>query len=193
MVDVTTVNGTTTAAPEPLAQSFIQYLLKKDPTYDLSTINYADYVSLFAEAIRELDYIVGSNDPDLSTFRKGGGKLLSWHGLADNLVGSHSTLKYRQQVDALLGGTDTVDHFYRLFFAPGINHCGAGYGPIPTGGLSQLVAWVEHGIAPETLPASFIDVKGDTVQHDICRYPLVSRYIGGNPKTANSYICANSF
>jgi hypothetical protein len=193
MIDVNTTDGITVATPESLSQNFIQYLLKQDPTYDTSNITYSDFTSLFFQAIFDFNPTLGSNNPDLSGFRNSGGKLLSWHGLTDNLVGSNSTLGYRQRVDALMGGTDAVDSFYRLFFAPGVNHCGAGYGPVPANALDQLVAWVEHGTVPDTLPAQFVDVEGQVVNHDICKYPLVSKYIGGNPKVAGSYVCADSF
>ena len=154
---------------------------------------YTEYASLFLQGDAEYESIIGSNNPDLSAFHKHGAKLLTWHGLADNLVPSGSTLNYRQRVDALLGGTEAVDDFYRLFFAPGVNHCGSGYGPIPTSAFEQLVAWVENGTVPNTLPAQFVDVEGDVVNHDICKYPLVSKYIGGDAKVAGSYICAESF
>jgi hypothetical protein len=193
MIDVNTTDGITVATPESLSQNFIQYLLKQDPTYDTSNITYSDFTSLFFQAVFEFNPTLGSNNPDLSAFRNSGGKLLSWHGLADNLIGSNSALGYRQRVDALMGGTDAVDSFYRLFFVPGVNHCGAGYGPVPSNALDQLVAWVEHGTVPDTLPAQFLDVEGQAVNHDICKYPLVSKYIGGNQKVAGSYVCADSF
>jgi Tannase and feruloyl esterase len=193
MIQVNTTNGITVATPDSLSQNFIQYLLKQDPTYDTSNITYSDFTSLFFQSSSDYDRLLGSNNPDLSAFRKSGGKLLSWHGLADNLVGSNSTLNYRQRVDALMGGTHSVDSFYRLFFPPGVNHCGAGYGPVPVSALDELVAWVEHGTAPDTLAAKFVDLEGEVVTHDICKYPLVSKYIKGDPKVATSYICTDSF
>ena len=193
MIQVTTANGITIATPEPLSQNYIQYLLKQDPAYDTSNMSYTEYAALFLQGAAEYQSIIGSNNPDLSAFHKSGGKLLSWHGLADNLVPSGTTLNYRQHVDALMGGTEAVDDFYRLFFAPGVNHCGAGYGPIPGAAFQQLVSWVENGTVPNVLAAQFVDVEGDVVNHDICKYPLVSKYIGGDAKAAGSYVCAKSF
>lgn len=193
MIQLNTTNGVTVAVQETLSQEFIQYFLKQDPTYDTSNITYSDFTSLFVNSIPEYGQIFGSNNPDLAPFRNSGGKLLSWHGLTDNLVPSDTTLDYRQRVDTLMGGTKAVDDFYRLFFAPGVNHCGAGYGPVPVDGLDQLVAWVEKGIVPDTLAAQFVNADGELVEHDICKYPLVSKYIGGDPKVAGSYICSKSF
>lgn len=193
MIQLNTTNGVTVAIPDSLSQNLIRYFLKQDPTYDTSNITYSEFTALFFQAVSEFTHILGSNNPNLSAFRKSGGKLLSWHGLTDNLIASNSTLNYRQRVESLMGGTHAVDKFYRLFFAPGVNHCGNGYGPVPVSDLEQLVAWVEHGTAPDTLAAQFVDVEGDKVNHDICKYPLVSKYIGGDPKVAGSYICANTF
>lgn len=191
---VTFSNGTSVAVPF-LSDVYIKYFLEHDPTYDTSNITYAEYADLFAQDLKLYgDSVNSSNNPDLSAFRKAGGKMIVWHGLADNLLPPNNTLNYRQKVDNLMGGTDVVDDFWRLFFAPGVTHCGGGYGPIPTDPLAAVVAWVENGTIPDTLPAQFTDPSGDIVNHDICRYPLVSKYDGkGNPKVASSYTCASSF
>ena len=193
-LDLVTVNGTTTAIPSPLSDDFIRYLLKKDPSYDTAEITYSDFVKLFAQSNLEFDWIIDSNNPDLSQFRKQGGKMITWHGLTDNIAFPEGTVNYRERVDNVMGGTSAVDDFYRLYLAPGVNHCGGGYGPVPTDPLSALVAWVENGIVPETLAAQYVDVNGAVVNHNICRYPLVSRYNGkGDPTSASSYTCATSF
>jgi hypothetical protein len=193
MILVNTTDGVTVATSPSFVQDFIRYLVKQDLTYDTSKITYSEFTSIFIEAAVEYELLLGSNNPDLSGFHKSGAKLLSWQGLADNLTGSNSTVNYRQWVDKLMGGSEAVDKFYRLFLVPGVNHCGGGYGPVPSHPLDALVAWVETGTVPHTLAAEFVDVKGETVTHDICRYPLVSKYVGGDPKLAESYICAETF
>lgn len=193
-IEVVTTNGTTTATPSPLSDNFIRYLLKRDPAYDTSQITYSEFAQLFAQANFEFDWIISSNNPDLSGFRKSGGKMITWHGLGDNIIFPHGTINYRQRVEAVMGGTTAVDEFFRLYLPPGVNHCGGGYGPYPTDPLDALVAWVEHGKAPETLAGQYVDVNGEVVNHSICRYPLVSKYDGkGNPNSASSYTCATSF
>lgn len=47
-LDVITTNGTTTAIPSPLSESYIRYFLKKDPSYDTAKITYSDFADLFA-------------------------------------------------------------------------------------------------------------------------------------------------
>ncbi|KAL5313184.1 hypothetical protein ACEPPN_018917 [Leptodophora sp. 'Broadleaf-Isolate-01'] len=47
-----------------------------------------------------------------------------------------------------------VHEFYRMFEAPGIQHCSYGNGGQPTSTFDAMVAWVENGIVPESLPVS---------------------------------------
>ncbi|TVY81199.1 putative feruloyl esterase [Lachnellula suecica] len=188
-----TQNGTTTPIIPEGSSQYIKYLLKRDPSFDISSLSYADLTALFHQSVAEYEAILGAGNPDLSGFRDAGGKLLSWHGLADSLIYPNGTVLYRQEVDALMGGTEAVSEFYRLFLAPGVNHCGGGYGPVPTDPLGALVAWVENGTVPETIAGQFTDGVGDVVWRDICYYPLVSRYDGhGDPKVASSYDCSTS-
>ncbi len=50
--------------------------------------------------------------------------------------------------------------------------------------------WVEHGKAPDTLPAAVTRADGRTVTRDLCRYPRVSRYTGhGDVDEASSFRC----
>lgn len=193
-VGVVTINGTTTSFPMPLSESYIRYLLKRDPSYDTSKITYSDFAKLFAQSNDEYGSIIASNNPNLSAFRDAGGKMISWHGLADNTVFPDGTIDYYSKVEEVTGGMSDVNDFYCLYLVPGANHCGGGYGPLPTDPLGALVSWVEHGIAPEVLAGQYIDVNGAVVNHNICRYPLVSRYDGkGDPNSASSYTCATSF
>lgn len=43
-----------------------------------------------------------------------------------------------------MGGTSTVDEFYRLFLVLWVEHCGGGKGPVPVDALEKLVKWVEE-------------------------------------------------
>jgi len=189
-----TTNGTTVPVVSVLSSQYISYLLEKNPTFNISSLTYANLTELFHQSVSEYEDVLGAANPDLSSFRDAGGKLLARQGLVDSLLAPNGTVLYRQEVDALMGGTEAVNDFYRLFYAPGVNHCGGGYGPVPTDPLSALVAWVENGTITDTIAAQFTDDSGDVVTHDICHYPLVSRYNGyGDPKVASSYDCSTSY
>ncbi|KAK2871950.1 hypothetical protein FQN49_002677 [Arthroderma sp. PD_2] len=195
----TIVNGEPQIEPFQVAAAWIKFFLKKDPDFDLTTLTYADMPKLFKQAGDEYDEIIGGNNPDLSALKKSGTKLLSWHGLADQIIHPEGSIKYRKEVEKRFGGNDKVNEFFRLYMAPGVNHCGVlgtNEGAVPTNPLNVLERWVEKGEAPETLPATAIDENtGDaTFTRNLCLYPLVPRYLGkGDKNAAESYECARDF
>ncbi|MFF2955090.1 tannase/feruloyl esterase family alpha/beta hydrolase [Kitasatospora sp. NPDC057965] len=182
--------GQVKGAPFPVPQAWVANWLEKQPAFDVSTLTYGRFEQLFAQSRAEYGSIIGSDDPDLSAFRASGGKLLSWHGQADEFIPTQGTVDYRRQVERTMGGAKRVDDFYRLFLAPGTPHCGLNKGAGTVDDLGALRAWVEQGKAPATLPATLVDATGHSVARDLCRYPRVSRYTGhGDPAAANSFRC----
>ncbi|OQV07800.1 hypothetical protein CLAIMM_12174 [Cladophialophora immunda] len=136
---------------------------------------------------------MGTMNANLSAFRAAGGKMITWQGLADNLIMPNGTMEYFSRVKAL---DQNVTDFYRVFFAPGVGHCGGGgSGPIPDDTLMALRKWVENGTAPEVLPGSSGFKVNGTIRHqNLCLYPLVSKYNGkGDPTSASSFTCAKNF
>ncbi|MFJ4844625.1 MULTISPECIES: tannase/feruloyl esterase family alpha/beta hydrolase [unclassified Streptomyces] len=183
-------NGDVKGEPFPVPRSWVTLWVEKQPSFDVSTITYSRFAQLFRQSEAEYDKVIGTDDPDLSAFRDSGGKLLSWHGLADQFIPAQGTVAYRERVEAMMGGTKKVDDFYRLFLAPGTNHCGLNAGDGTTDDLGALRTWVEHGKAPRTLPATLLDSAGQSVSRDLCGYPKVSRYVGtGEPGTASGFRC----
>jgi feruloyl esterase len=170
--------------------AWVKLWVAKDPSLDLSSITYSRFTELFKQSQAEYDKVIGTDDPDLSDFRKSGGRLLTWQGLADQYIPAEGTVHYRKQVEREMGGTKRVDDFYRLFLAPSTNHCGLNGLDGSTDGLAALTSWVEHGKAPKTLPATLINADGQSVSRDLCSYPGVSRYAGhGDPSLASSFRC----
>ncbi|MGP4045955.1 tannase/feruloyl esterase family alpha/beta hydrolase [Streptomyces sp. 2A115] len=183
-------DGNVAGSPFPVPAAWVKLWVAKDPSLDLSKITYSQFTKLFKQSQAEYDKVIGTDDPDLSGFRKSGGKLLSWHGLADQYIPTQGTVEYREQVEREMGGTKRVDDFYRLFLAPGTNHCGLNGLDGSADGLAALTAWVEHGKAPKTLPATLINDSQQSVTRDLCSYPQVSRYNGhGDPAVASSFRC----
>jgi hypothetical protein len=184
---VADTNGNLSAPGFSVAVHWVQSFVEKQPVFDTSKLTYAQYTDLFRQSVKEFDDVIGTSDPDLSAFRRAGGKLLTFVGTADQLIPPGGTLQYRQQVERRMGDTDRVNDFYRLFLAPGVQHCGGGVGPQPNDALGALVNWVEHGKAPAILPATTTD---GSATRNLCPLPQVSRYIGfGDPKLASSYRC----
>ncbi|WP_406468086.1 tannase/feruloyl esterase family alpha/beta hydrolase [Streptomyces sp. NBC_01594] len=185
-------NGNVTGAPFQVPALWVQLWLKKDPSFDVSKITYSQFTQLFEQSEAEYGKVIGTDDPDLSAFRNSGGKLLTWHGQADQFIPTQGTVEYRKQVEREMGGTKRVDDFYRLFLAPGTVHCGLNKGDGTADDLGALTAWVEHGSAPKTLPATLVNASVETVSRDLCSYPQVSRYMGyGDLAVASSFRCVS--
>ena len=129
---------------------------------------------------------------DLRAFKKRGGKLLMWHGLADGAIMATSTTAYYDGVQKLMGGRDQTHDFFRLFLIPGVHHCGGGPGLSQFDVLTLLENWVEKGQAPEVLIVSRA-VNGVTERsRPIYPYPVLAKYSGsGDPKDASSFVPDN--
>ena len=147
---------------------------------------------------QKLDYmaaIYNSDNPDLTKFKKRGGKMIMWQGWADAIVTPQKTVDYYEAVEQKMGGEAATQDFFRLFMIPGVDHCGLLSGPginqMGIDPLSALEAWVEKGTPPETLLATKKDSKGETVwTRPICPYPLTAKYKGsGDIKDASNFEC----
>lgn len=176
-------NGTCVATGADLFTGWFQYFLAKDPDFDASLMTDDEFFAYLAQSEKEFGAEADAADPDLSLFRAAGGKLITWHGLADEAIPPNGTIAYYQQVLEL---DPAAGDFARFFEAPGAAHCYGGQGPTPNGAFSQLVAWVEDGTVPETLVA--VDTKGNT--RGLCPFPTVQKYIGGNT-TDPVYQCSS--
>jgi feruloyl esterase len=89
----------------------------------------------------------------LEKFVAHGGKLLMYHGWADQNVSPFNTVQYFRNVREMLGPSKT-DKSIRLFMVPGMGHCGGGDGPNTFDKIGALDGWIEEGKAPESLIAS---------------------------------------
>ena len=86
-----------------------------------------------------------------------------------------------------MGGIEKTQSFYRLFMAPGMQHCGLGLGPNAVGGVfglpspsrdpahdvvAALAHWVEDGAAPDQIIATLYR-DNDPTQGDRGATPVV--------------------
>lgn len=150
---------------------------------------------------------INTDDANLRPFRKSGGKMIIYHGLADVLIMPQGSVNYYERVIHEMDGLKKVQKFYRLFLIPGMTH-GIGNGttnpnanpPLPgiaggdgvADGTSQLydvlTAWVEKGTVPTRIDISSVD---KTRSRPICVYPKKATYVSGDVNAASSYICSN--
>jgi feruloyl esterase len=188
-----TTNRVTTASPFPVAVAWLGTWLQKNPSWNWQTLSYAQFDSLFQQSVTEFSDVIATDNPDLSAFKRDGGKILIWHGLADQLIFPQGTINYYQRVQQAMGGPQATDSFARLFLASGAQHCASAAGPAPAQPLDAVVSWVEHGTAPTSILGTTTDPATGVVtdSRPICLYPQFARYTGsGSTTNANSFVCA---
>jgi len=141
--------------------------------------------------------------PDLAAFQKHGGKLIMYHGWADQQISPFASVDFYNQVLARMDKAK-ADSFYRLYMLPGIYHCSGGPGVGNIGGASPAVAhnprqdlvealdgWVSKHQAPSVLVGTHLD---DTKKADrtrpLCPYPQEATYRGaGDINDAKNFLC----
>ena len=134
--------------------------------------------------------------------------MLMYHGLADGTIPTGSSIDYYSRVNSTMGGSSSIDDFYKLYLVPGMGHCGssdvapyyiAAAGQVVKQGsnfgfsvpnyadprhdvMLAMIQWVENGMAPQEIVAT--KWKNDTVdeglvmQRPLCAYPLRAVYSG---------------
>jgi feruloyl esterase len=130
-----------------------------------------------------------SDNPDLSAFRKHGGKLLMNHGWTDATISAKGTVAYTESVYA---HDAAAKNDVRLFLVPGMGHCGGGPGPQRVDWLTTLDKWVATGKAPEELETGFAtgaDGKSAGARK-LCAYPKKAVFKGtGDGKSPEQFEC----
>jgi feruloyl esterase len=181
--------------PFPLMLDWFRFFLTQDPQFDAGAVTQAGYERLWDQSVEQYGMVIATDDPDLTAFRDRGGKAIVWHGWADQLITAEGSVDYYTRVQQRLGGAKKASDTVRLFMAPGVTHCAGGAGPQPTGLMEAMLAWVEDGKAPETLPAVRRDQTGTvTRSRPLCQYPLVAKYKGsGSTDDAANFTCSSGF
>jgi feruloyl esterase len=186
-------DGSTSGAPFPIATDWIRFFLLQDPEWDWRTATPEQFDQWFQQSVEQYTHVLGTDDPDLSDFRDAGGKLLIWHGWADQLIFPRQAIDYYERVERAMGGPERTGQFARLFMAPGVEHCRGGAGPSEFDGLGPLVQWVEHATAPESVVAAHRTNGVVDRTRPLCRYPMVARWSGqGSTDDAANFSCTRA-
>ncbi len=162
------------------------------------TLDYAGLANAYDRGIAlqpEFGHI-NTDNPDLAGLRDSGGKVISYHGLSDELITPAGSINYFARVADKMGGTAAVQDFNRLYLVPAMGHC-SGVGsvsgtegppatadnvPLPTQNqfFDALVAWVEEGRPPASL---MLKSANESVSMPICVYPQKAVYKGSGAIT----------
>jgi feruloyl esterase len=175
--------------PEPAALFLdeFRYVVYQDPHWDWRTFD-LDRDSAKAHAI---DKDVDELNPNLAAFAKHGGKLLIYHGWADQQVAPGSSIEFYKSAVEQSGQAARDPNWIRLFMAPGMAHCSGGEGPDTFDKIGVLERWVEQGKAPEQIIASHAKAGKVDRTRPLCPYPQVARYKGsGSIDEATNFTCA---
>ena len=150
--------------PFEVSFDWIRYFLLLDPQYNITSLTWAEFELLFNQSVDQYTEVIGTDEPDLSGFRDGGGKMMIIHGLADQLVPPQGTIEYFGKVQTEMGGPGTTSEFARLFLVPGADHSLSGAGPLPSGQLDALIRWVEEEKAPDYINTVLKDKSGNVIR-----------------------------
>ncbi|CAI7580642.1 unnamed protein product [Penicillium glandicola] len=187
-VNTQCANGTCTAVSSQLYNRWAQVFVEHNLNFTLTNITHQTYDHLFLKSVQQWNSIFGTNNPDLSKFRDAGGKMLTYHGLMDEVIPSNGTRTYYEAVTA---GDSNVHEYYKLFEAPMMGHCFGTKGGYPSTIFDSLVAWVESNNAPTSLPVRYAPEDGKTYDRILCPYPQRVRHKGtGDVTSADAFYCA---
>ncbi len=173
-----------TSAPYKLSTEFFKYLVFGDPGWNWRAF---DFDADVAKTDARLAFLQNAVDPNLQAFKRRRGKIIMWHGWNDPAISPLNSVNYYKSVSLFAKQTD---EFFRLFMAPGMNHCGGGPGPNNFDALTALEQWVEQGQAPEKIIASHSTNGVVDRTRPLCPYPQVAQYTGtGSTDDAENFMC----
>jgi feruloyl esterase len=173
------------AADFGLAQGILRHLVLDPPQPEYDYLNF-DYDKA-ASTVARWSKIADAKDPDLSKFRKSGGKLIMTYGWADQILQPLQGVRYYESVEAK---NKNAPEFARLFMVPGMTHCAGGIGPDRNDAVTAVIDWVEKGKAPDQIIASKVTNNQVVRTRPLCPYPQVARYKGtGSIDDAANFAC----
>lgn len=184
-----------------------KYVVYNNASWDATTLSRSDFTYLDS-----LDpYNISTWNGDLSPFASRGGKILTYHGLQDQLISSENSARYYSHLASTMSlSPDSIDEFYRYFRVAGMAHCSSGPGAFDIGNrylgrpdgvsepgnnvLEAIVAWVENGEAPEYIEGikwvNNTAAAGEQFRRRHCRYPRRNVYTGsGNGTDEDGWNC----
>ena len=194
-VEVPTSNSTGT--PVPVTQLFSYFIVtgaynlifNGTPTMpNIDTFGYND-ASFYANYLQANHPLNDATDTQLAAFKQAGGKLILWHGWADQHISPLFTISYFNGLQKTMG-VDSVTQFARLYLVPGVGHCGGGEGFPNIDLVSQITGWVEQGSAPNAVMTYQTDASSNvTATRPVYPYPAVALYSGsGDWHVASNYV-----
>ena len=170
------------AEPYSVPLDQYRYIVFNDPKWDWRSF---DLERDLAAAEKAGAGTLSAVSTDLNTFATRGGKLLMYHGWADQDVPPLASINFYNSIQP-----KSAQENVRLFMVPGMNHCAGGEGPNTFDVIGALEQWVEHQKPPSRILASHTtDGKIDRTR-PLCAYPQTAHYKGsGDINNAENFVC----
>ncbi|CAI6080519.1 unnamed protein product [Clonostachys chloroleuca] len=184
-----TGDGACSGLYNALGNNWMKYFGAKNPDYSIDNLTRAEFQGFVRLTAQELASYFQTDDADLSPLQQAGGKLISWHGTADDGVPPEGTAEYFRRVKDLI---PEVGDFYQHYEIAGLAHCAGGSGGQPVEMFQQLRAWVENGTVPENSPVTYTGPDSSVWKRIICPYPQKATVKAGceDLKSASCWQCA---
>jgi hypothetical protein len=187
------VNGPA-AAPDALMPFILSYSFDRDARLIFSTSG------IYDESAAEFMF---SSSTDYRRFKARRGKLIVYTGGADPVFSAKYHVDWYRRLAHANHGYERTQEFARLFYVPGMQHCGGGIATDRFDAFAALVDWVESGRAPARLEAAVNPANPSlddlataippTRTRPLCPYPQYARYRGnGSIDDSASFVCASS-
>jgi feruloyl esterase len=164
--------------PVSLGLDWFRFFLVQNPQWAWTTLTSREFELLWNQSIEQYGAVIGTDDPDLTRFRDRGGKVIIYHGRADEVIPAEGTIDYYERMQHHMGGRQPTAEFARLFLVPGADHGFATAAPSPTitALMDAIIGWVENGRVPDRIAAELRGTAGKVIQtRPLYPYPQIAR------------------
>ncbi|KAH8599289.1 putative tannase [Bisporella sp. PMI_857] len=171
---------------------FVTRFLGLEDTSTLTSLDGVTYDTLIGwinGMWQTYDDTLQTTRPDITPFQSSGGKVLHYHGESDDSIPAASSVHYYESVRQIMypglsynESVEALNSWYRLFLVPGAGHCSPNSlqpnGPFPQTNLAVLIDWVENGVEPATLNATYLTGSNKGANAQLCAWPLRPKWSG---------------